>query len=350
MSTPDNDTENPSLATSVPNFREDERNLARYDSMLQRRIKTFATDHESSIRRNASTKRDELQDELDEAGAEWERRKEASDAAREAYRKAYPEHVKKTRLVEPSAIENLKSLGAAKKLHRAATEAWLSAEQAASNIRRIEHNEERLDVELQKALERAPKESEEETQSEKWLAEIHQEEELANAKAKVEEIRAERADYAKRLAAGNVSSEELRLRAFAEQGIKHIALPIDGMMFYRVDQFGPKTYFIIRDVRKQLFALPYDRRLETLVDGVYDINRSGKEFEVRRHTKDNSRIPFTLLDHFLKCGDNKDEEAQEAYRQYQETMKQPRAYSTMSECDEMEANAIQLLAAFAEVK
>ena len=347
MSTPESKTESPPPA--VPNFREDERIQARYASMLDRRIKAFFVEHESSIRQNAYAKRDELRDELNEANVEWERRKEAAEVARETYQKAYPQHVKKTRLVEPSAIENLRSLGAANKLYHAAQEAWRAAENATSNIRRIEHNENQLDIELKKALERAPIVSKEVTESEKWLAEIHAEEELATVKAKVDEINAEREVYAKRLAAGTVSDEERRLRAFAEQDIKHIQLPLDGIIFYRIDQFGPNAYFIIRDLRKQLYALPYDRRLEALLGGVYDIVGTGKEYKVRKSTRDNGRTPYSLLDHFVKCSDN-EEAAQEASRRHQEWMKQSRMYSTMIECDEVEATVIQLLADVAAEK
>ena len=158
-----------STPPTVPNFREDERIQARYQSMLERRIKTFAVEHESLVRRNASTKRDELQEELEEANAEWNRRNEVAEATREAYRKAYPDHVKKTRLVEPTAVENMKSLGAAKKLYRAAEEAWRAAVNATSNVRRIEHNENQVDVELQKALERVPQVVKEVTESVPWI-------------------------------------------------------------------------------------------------------------------------------------------------------------------------------------
>src|SRR5580698_2440333 len=104
MTTPETRPERQPLAPAVPNFREDERVLARYKSMLERRIKDFANEHDNSVRRNASTKRDELQDDLAEANAEWERRNQVFEAAREVYRKGYPQHVKKTRLEEPSGI------------------------------------------------------------------------------------------------------------------------------------------------------------------------------------------------------------------------------------------------------
>jgi hypothetical protein len=314
--------------------------------MLQRRIKTHFVEHESSIRRNASNKRDELREELDEAQASWEDLKAAADAAREAYRKAYPQHVKKMHLDEPSVLENLRSRGAASKLYQAAKDAWHAAETATSNIRRLEHNETQLEIELERALERAPIVSKEVTESPEWLAEIHAEEELASVKAKVDEIDAERASYARRLSAGEVPPDELRLRAFGEADIKHFHLPIDGMTFLRIDAFGPKAYFIVRDIRKQLYDLPYDRRLEPLLGGVYDITRSGKEFEVRRSMRQNTRVPLTVLEHFQKCVDDP-EAAQEAYRAQQEFVSEKRSFATLEERDEIEATAIDLLAEFA---
>lgn len=339
------------LAPAVPNFREDERIQVRYTSMIERRIKDFAAEHDGSVRRNASAKRDELRDELAEANAEWERRNEAHEAAREAYRKAYPHHVKKLRFVEPTVVENMKSLGAAKKLYQAAQDAWRAAENAASNVRRIEHNEPLVDVELQRALERSPEVVKEVTTSEKWLAEIHEDEELAAVKAKVDAILAERENYAARLAAGTVTNEELRLRAFGEGDVKKFQMPVNGVMFYRIDQFGPDAYFILRDTRKGLSALPYDPRFEPILDGVFDFVRNGKEFELRRSLQPNSPLPLTLFDHFKKCSDTA-EAAQEAYRAHQEWTREPRTLGAtpVNEMDEMESTAMALLAKFAEEK
>ncbi len=351
MTTPEAKPERQPLAPAVPNFREDERNVARYQSMIARRIKDFYVEHESSVRRNASAKRDELREETEEANAEYERCREAAETTREAYRKAYPQHVKKMRLEEPSVIENMKSMGAATKLYKAAQDAWRAAENATSNIRRLEHNDTQLDVELTKALERAPIVSKEVTESEKWLNEIHQDEELAAVKAKVDEIDAEREAYAARLAAGRVSNEELRLRAFGEEDVKKFTLPVSGVAFHRIDQFGPDAYFILRDTRKQLFALPYDRRLETILDGVYDFTRTGTEFELRKAQQPNSPLPLTLLEYFKKSTDN-EEAAQEAYRQHQEFAKEKRMLATLpvNEFDEAEVKAIELFAKFAAEK
>jgi hypothetical protein len=348
MSIPPNEGTEAPAGPTIPNYRDDERARARYASMIESRKKAFATEHEGSIRRNAWAKRDELREELDKAGAEWERRKDAAETAKEAYRKAYPQHVKKTRFVEPTGMENLKSLGAAGKLYNTAKEAWLAAAASESDIRRIEHNENQLDIELKKALERAPAVIKEVTESEKWLAEIHADEDLAAARARVEAIDAERAAYAKRLGAGEVPDEELRLRSFGENDIKPFEMPIDGVVFVRAETYGPKTYLIARDVRKQHYALPYDPRLEPLFTKIIDVTRSGgKDLAVRAHVRLNSRDPFSMLDHFLVCNDGDEEKAKEALAQQQTWAKARRTIAAATECDEGETNAIALLAEFA---
>lgn len=351
MTTPDTRSENQPPAPAVPNFREDERTAARYKSMIERRIKDFASEHDNSIRRNAAEKRDELREELDAANEEWTKRTEALEAAREAYRKQYPQHVKKTRVVEPTAFENMKSLGAANKLYHAAQDAWKAAENAASNIRRLEHNEAQLEIELEKAIEREPEVVKDVTSSEKWLNEIHQDEELASVRDRVRAIEAERADYAERLAAGRVGNEELRLRAFAEGDVKAFTMPLAGVIFHRVDVFGPDAYVILRDMRKNLYALPYDRRFEPIFDGIFDFVRNGKEYELRRAQQPNSPLPLTLLEYFKKSSDN-EEAAQEAIRAHQDFVKEKRALQTtpVNEFNELETTAVELLAKYAAEK
>lgn len=346
-STPESTTERPPLDAVIPNFREDERIFARYDAMLQRRIKTFGMEHENSIRRNASAKRDELREELDAKQAEHERASEASDRAREAYRAAFPQHVKKTRLIEPSMIENVRSLGAAKKLYAAAHDAWAAAEKAMSNIRRLEHNESQLEIELQRALERAPQVIKDVTESEKWLAEIHAEEDLAAVKAKVDEIVAERDAYAARLAAGTVPPEEVRLRAFAQANIKPLTLPVAGIVFLRVEQFDASAWFVVRDLRKQLYALPYDRRLEPLLDGVYDIEKAADGFAARHTLRPNGPTPLTVREHFQKCNDADEAAALAEYQANRAFIKQQRLLASASDCGETDAAAIAALTALA---
>jgi hypothetical protein len=343
---PSNRSANGAPISAVPDFQGDERANAQYTAALQRRIAAFFVEHEASIRRNAAGKRAELRDELQEARSEWERANTAAQAARAAYRRAYPRHVRKTSLEAPSVVDHVRTLGAATALYRAAQDAWLAAERAAGNVRRLEHNDEQLEISLQKALERAPIASKEVTESKKWLAEIHAEGELATLKAKVDAIAAERADYARRLEAGGVSPAELRRRAFAEHHIGPIELPLDGMIFYSVEEFGDDAYFIVRDLGGRFYALPYDRRLEALIDGVYDVVPAGDTYRVCPHAASGGRA-FTLLDHFRACHDGLEEAAQAAYHRHQSVMRRRRTPRMPVERDAAEAVAIDVLAGYA---
>ncbi len=330
-------------AIVIPNFREDERLLVRYDGMIERRKKTFATEHLASIRRNASSKRDDLREALDVAQAELEKAEEIALTTREAYRAAYPHHVKRTRLVEPTGVENLRSFGAANKLYRAAHAAWLAASHATSAIRKIEHNEAQLEVELQKALDHAPAIIADVVTSEKWLAEIHQEEELANVRAKVDEIEAERTSYAERLEAGLVQPPELRARTFARLGIKHAELSMKAVVFLRIDRFEDGAYFILRDMRKNLFALPYDRRLESLLGGIYDVNKLRDNAEVKPSLRDDGGTPVSLADHFTANTDTPEAAAQAAIA-HRRFIAETRTLATVVDPDALESTIIEAFA------
>ncbi len=345
VSSPDLHLADGPIAPVIPNFIDDERVRKRYAEMLDRRIATFAVEHENAIRRNAAAKRDELKEQSEAAQAEWMARTEAAEATREAYRRAYPHHVKKRGLVEPTAMEQLRSLGRAGRLYHAAAEARRAAENATSNLRRLELNENQLEIERERALERAPEIVRDVTRSPKWLSEIHADEELARVRDQVEAIDAERAAYAERAAAGRVPLEELRLRTFAEEDIRHVTLPVDGLLFHRIDQFGPQTYFIMRDLRRQQYALPYDRRLEPLLGGVFDIRRAGPTYEVRP-ARDARMARITVLDHFVACSESR-ETAEEDERAHRAFVRARRMLRTMPGCDETESTLIELLAAHA---
>jgi hypothetical protein len=142
-----------------------------------------------------------------------------------------------------------------------------------------------------------------------------------------------------------VSLDEVRLRSFAEADIRHVTLPIDGLLFYRIDQFESQTYFIMRDLRRQLYALPYDRRLEPILGGVFDIRRAGSGYEVRA-ARDARMARITVLDHFVACSENR-EAAEEDERVHRAFVRARRMLRTMAGGDETESTLIELLAAHA---
>ena len=200
-----------------------------------------------------------------------------------------------------------------------------------------------------RAIERAPYLSKEVTTSTRWLNEIHAEEEMAAARAQVDAIKAERDAYAARLAAGNVPPEELALRSFAEHDVKPFQVPINGMAFLRIEQYGPLNYFVLQDLRKQQYRLPYDRRLEPLLEGLFDVVRVGKEFEIRPSMRPDGRTAIPLPEFFTKTTDSA-EAAADALRTHAEFVRERRFLNTMTDVEELEAEALEKLAALATAK
>jgi hypothetical protein len=274
-------------------------------------------------------------------------RTEAAQKAMAAYRLRYPNRMQKGRPVKPSFVEWLTSFGRATRLYRDVTEANSAVIEAQTNQRRVAHKLEVIDSELTRALAAAEDKAKQTTASEEWLADLHRDRAMADLKARVDAIEHERDSYAKRLEAGRVSDDEKRDRTFAEQDIHAVELPLTGVMFYRVDAFGSLVYLILRDLEKHLFALPYDPRLESIIDGVFDIYRVADSYDVRQRIHAESKLPFTILDHFYNCNDRQDIVARAAYREQRGWMKAERSYRATPCSMDLERDIIKLLAEFA---
>ncbi len=117
-------------------------------------------------------------------------------------------------------------------------------------------------------------------------------------------------------------------------------------MFYRLDVFGQLAYYILRDLKQRLYALPYDPRLDAIADGVFDIYRVGDGWDVRLRVQDD-KLPFTILHHFIACHGG-EVAGKEAYRQQRAWMRsRPAARLTAADHSE-ETQVRDLLMAFAE--
>jgi hypothetical protein len=331
----------------IPDFAADERAKQQYKTSLERRIKAYHAEQEAAVKRAFNSKRDALVAELGAAEMVIENRQRAASEAMALYRQRYPHRLVKGRAIKPSTMEWLMSFGVATRLHKAVMDANSAVIEAQSNQRRIAHKNEQLDSELGRALAQAEEKAKATTSSDEWLAELHRDKTMHGLKSQVDEIEKERAAFAKRLEAGRVPDTELRDRTFAEKGINALEIPLTGMMFYRVDRFGSLTYFIIRDLEKKLYALPYDPRLETIIDGVFDVYRVADAFDVRQRVHEESKLPFTILDHFYICNDKQDIVARAAYREQRGWMKNERGLPATPPSNDTERDVINLLAEFA---
>lgn len=332
---------------AIPNFRADAKAREEYKTQLERRTRDYIDSAEADVRRTFAIKREALRIEMNAAQMILDSRRAEADAALRNYKARYPHRIKKDRTQRPSFFENLASFGKAGKLHKKALDALHAANDAASNQRRLEHADEQLDADMMRGIARATENAKATVTSEPWLKEAHEKAPLSRHKAKVDEIAKERAAYAERLERGAVSAEEMRDRSFAEHDVNPIDLPLNGLMFYRVDIFKALCYFIIRDVENRFYALPYDPRLESIIDGVFDIYRVGNAYEVRQRVQEESKLPFTLLDHFFACSDGQDIVAREAYRQQRRWMRDRKPASATPSERPIEDETRRLLAEFA---
>jgi hypothetical protein len=336
------------LTITIPNFTEDARTQQQYKTTLERRIKAYHSEQESAVRRSFVAKKESLTAELSVAENMIAARNVTAQKAMSAYRLRYPHRMQKGRPVKPSFLEWLFSFGGATRLYRNVTEANSAVIEAQTNQRRLGHKLEVIDSELSRALAATEEKAKETTSSPEWLADLHRDRALGDLKIRVDAIEHERESYAKRLEAGRVSDDEKRDRTFAEQNIHMVELPLTGVMFYRVDAFGSLVYFILRDLEKRLFALPYDPRLESIVDGVFDIYRVADSYDVRQRVHAESKLPFTILDHFFNCCDRQDAASRAAYREQRAWMKPARSYPATPCSMDLERDIIKLLAEFAQ--
>jgi hypothetical protein len=336
------------LTITIPNFAEDARTQQHYKSSLERRIKAFHSEQETAVRRSFTAKKEALTAEVAAAEMMIANRVEAAQKAMAAYRLRYPNRIAKGRAVKPSFIEWLTSFGAATRLYRAVTDANSAVIEAQTNQRRVAHKLELIDSELGRALAAAEDKAKQTTASEEWLADLHRDRAMAELKTRVDAIEHERESYAKRLEAGRVSDDEKRDRTFAEQDIRPVDMPLTAVMFYRIDTYGTLSYFILRNLEKTLFALPYDPRLESIVDGVFDIYRVADSIDVRQRIHEESKLPFTILDHFYHCSDRQDIVARAAYREQRAWMKPERTLNATPCSLDLERDIIKLLAEFAQ--
>jgi len=334
-------------SSAIHDFVEDARAIQHYKSSLDRRIKAYFADQESEVRRAFAAKREAVTAELAASSSLLAARVEDVQKALAAYRARFPQRVVKGRAVKPSFAEWLLSFGRASRLYRAVTDANSAVIEAQTNQRRLADKDEKLDTELAKAVNAAVEKAKQMTASPEWINELHNDRAMADLKARADAVTRERESFAKRLEAGQVPDEELRDRAFAERDIHHLEIPLAGFMFYRVDTFGKLTYFILRDLQKRLYALPYDPRLEAIVDGVFDIYRVADKNDVKQRVHDDSKLPFTILNHFYVCNDNEEVMARAAYRDQRAWMKNPRGFRATPCTDDTEREVIAMLAELA---
>ena len=344
MTSPNEPTNEPS-GPVIPDFEKDAAAVASYQEARQRYERREAQDAESKIRSQFAKRREAIRAEIAVAGSLLDQRLEKAQQALGAYAKRYPKRIDRNKALKPSFWESLFSLGSASRMYRNVQRTQADVADSLTLRRRKEHDEEDLEQQLRRALYLQEDALKKRLGSPEGIDVFHKRPGVEILWQRVQEITAERRAYAGRLERGEVPATEQRDRDFAERKILHLEMPFSGVLIVQVASYGDSNYVIVRDKEKQLFALPYDPRLEPLMDQAFDAYRLADSFEAKLHRGPDGR-PFTALDHFFAC--YKDEEtARHEYRKHRTILRQPRDLQALRAEDPSDQTLIELLANFA---
>jgi hypothetical protein len=345
-----NDAEEPAVtpafdgtrAYDIPDFEKDAKDLDAYEDSKRRYQRQQLASAETAIQTSFAQKRDTLQREIKNGKSFEDERRTAAQYTTRAYANAYPIHVDKKGVNPPSFFENLFSFGRAGRLYRAAFVAAEALDQLRQAMRKREEQLGALDEQLKRAVylkEEAIKKS---LESDSGLSEFHERPEIKPVHKRIEKVKKERADYAKRVERGVVSDEEQRDRAMAEQKLIPTELPIMGAIIGKVARFGNLAYFQLRDLEKKESLLSYDPRLDPLRNCVFDVYSVAGTVAAKLKRNDNGTA-FRVADHFKACWRNQDK-AEELYSQHRAALREDRGLEPMEPRNANEAEIIERLA------
>jgi len=330
----------------IPDFEKDAQSLAAYDEARLRYERREASDAESKTRAAFQKKRDAIRAEIAVAASLLEERRIKAQKAMAIFASRYPHRVDRNKPLKPSFWESLFSFGSAGRLYRRAVQTAADATAAQSLRRRKEHDEEELEQQLKRAIYLQEESIKKRMESAEGTDAFHARPGIGVLHKRVEEIKAERAAYRARLEKGEVSPIEQRDREFAERKIAHLEAPFAGVTIVRVVRYGDLSYFLLRDLERHLLYLPYDPRLEPLIENVFDVYRLADAFEAKL-TRGADGRPMPALQHYLT--NYKDEEvARSEFRKARTALRTPRTdLPPMTLVDAGEQMLIELLAGFA---
>lgn len=340
------ESEQPRSPGPIPNFAKDSATLAEYDAAKERAQQTEISDAESAARGTYSRKHAAALAEIQAATGAIEEKRKLADQALKAYAESYPDHVHRSQIEAPGFFERLFTFGRASHLYNDAARAAEEVLNSQVAFRRKQHAEEELETWLTRSLHHASVELKEQMEAPEWLDTFHARPEIAELWQRVQAIRAEREEYARRLAAGEVTPVEQRNRWLGENTIEPLRPTFDEMMIDNIMHFGDLSCWLFNDAQGNKFWLPYDRRLEPLIDWVFDTYRVADDLEAKFTRSDEGRR-VTPLDHYLR---QSSDEA-DARKQSRKRMTQLRAqkdFAKDSPVDDLEdKKTLDLLATLA---
>jgi hypothetical protein len=327
---------------TIPDFAKDTKDLEMYDDAKRRYERQQIASAETAIHTSFAQKRETLQREIKNGRTFEDERRATAMVTTRQYASAYPIHVDKRGVNPPTFWENLFSFGRAGKLYRAAFVAAEALTELRNAMRKREEQLGQLDDQMKRAIYLKEESIKKAMETEAGINEFHERPEIKPLFKRIEAVKKERADYAKRLERGVVTDEEQRDRAMAEQKLVPTELPIMGAIIAKVARFGKLSYFQLRDLEKNESLLSYDPRLDPLRNCVFDVYSVAGTVAAKLKRNDNGTA-FRVADHFKACWRNQDK-AEELYSQHRSALREDRGLSPMEPRNENEAEIIERLA------
>jgi hypothetical protein len=343
----------PTLSPAIPEFQKDAEAIAAYDDARARFEIDASIEAEDRTHATFTKRRAGIRAEIDATATLLYERREIAEKALWEYANRYPLRVDDDTPRPPSFWETIWSFGHAGLMYKRALVSAAEATQVHSRRRRLEQSYDELDEQLQRALFLQEDARKRNLDAPDGLAEFHARPDIAPLRARVEEIETERAQYAARLAAGGVADSERRDRDFAQHRISRLEAPFDGVTIVRVMRYGTLSYFILRDLEGNLYALGYEPRLEPLIDRVFDVYWLAEGFDVRA-TVSRAGRPVTIAEHYAATFRDP-EDARYEYEKARAALSGPRTdipamtFQWTLDPAGSEQDLIDLLAGFAEV-
>jgi hypothetical protein len=291
--------EKPRAAGGIPDFAKDAATIAEYDAAKARFERSEISHAESAVRASYTRKRAGVLAEIAAAANALEERKKIAERNLKGYAESYPRHVRGNQIERPGFFEWLFSFGGASRLYNSAARSSQDVVNAQATYRRRQRWEEELENWLRRSIHRVTVELKERAGSQEWLDKFHSRPEVADLWRRVQGIREDREAYGQRLATGDVSPIEQRDRYIGENKITPLRPPFDGMMIDDIMNFGDISIWLFQDLQTNRYWLPYDRRLENLIDSVFDTYRLVDDLKAKFNRSDDGRR-FTPLDHYLR--------------------------------------------------
>ncbi len=333
------------LIYEIPDFEQDERDLASYEDAKKRFLRQQISTAETAIQTSFKTKREQLTSELKASRIFEDDRRSAAVQTTRAYANLYPQHVDKRGVNPPTFIENLFSFGRAGRLYRAAFLATEALEELRTRMRRADEQLAALEGQMNRAIYLKEEAIKKAFETEAGIAEFHDRPEIAELYKRKKRIEKERAAWEARLESGSVTDEERRDRAMGEFHLTYATPPLQGAIIAKVARFGRLSYFQLRDLERKESLLSYDARLDPLRNSVFDVYPIAGAVTVKLRRNENGTA-YRVADHFKACMRNA-EEAEELYNQHRSALRADRGLPTMEFRDEAEAELIEKLAALA---